>query len=196
VGVIIRYLRPAADIADYDRFHAINAALTIAADQWVTLPDYLDIYSADHPKASPLDEQTAREVLAAVVRAKARLSLPGDASPAKVQQAIYEFVDTWLTSKAARKGQDATDVALELGCAWGQSVCDALGWQWRAITREGSTAYAVVSPDLACFVPPMIYLERQLTQRGRETDNTTLLLFNMLKAGETGGRPGSLRQLG
>ena len=77
-------------------------------------------------------------------------------------------------------------VKMELGCAWGEQLHRALGWQWAEIER----AIGLVSPTRAHCHFPFAFVDR-LIARGAHS-NTMALLFNMLADGVTPpGKKGS-----
>jgi hypothetical protein len=119
------------------------------------------------------------------------------ASPDQVQQWIYETVNA-LRAKPPAETHEAgmTMTAISLGCLWGQAVCDLLGWVWAAVRLEpGSEFYGVVSPSRSHVVFPLHYLQELLGDP--ERDQTSLLLYNMLKAGSLPpASPGEYRVLG
>ena len=113
-----------------------------------------------------------------------------------MQQWIYETVNA-LRSEASEAAEDGrTQTALNLGCLWGQAVCDQLGWEWAAVTLEpGSEFYGVVSPSRSHIIFPLHYMEELLSDPDR--DQTSLPLYNMLKAGSLPpAEPGEYRVLG
>jgi hypothetical protein len=58
------------------------------------------------------------------------------------------------------------------------------------VANSKEEALAVVSPDKALAVPALLYLKRLVTDA--DADSTTVLTFNMIKAGEFTGEPGML----
>jgi hypothetical protein len=73
-------------------------------------------------------------------------------------------------------------MAVFLGTVWGQMVCKELGWEWCALTRQGSDEFlAIASPDRAYAMSPVGYLGQQISP---QAENTVALLFNMLRAGK------------
>jgi hypothetical protein len=107
----------------------------------------------------------------------------GSASPDQVQQWVYETVNALRAKPPAETHEDGRSMtAISLGCLWGQAVCDRLGWEWAAISLEpGSEFYGVVSPSRSHVIFPLHYMQELLGDP--ERDQTSLLLYNMLKAG-------------
>ena len=82
------------------------------------------------------------------------------------------------------KPEAQQDHAIALGCLWGQTVCDALGWEWCLVKKGDAKIFSVASPNRSHFVPPMQFLQDQIRRRGADAEITTLLLFNVLVAGD------------
>jgi hypothetical protein len=137
-------------------------------------------------KEKPLKASVAKEVCDAVLRAYEHLKLqPTKTRPDVAQDAIYETVNRVNRSAKRITPKHAGELAISLGCLWGQTVCDAKGWIWRALTfKTGETVFAIVDPKRTHVVAPMGFLLRMLRKRGENAENTTLLLYNMIKAGE------------
>jgi hypothetical protein len=71
---------------------------------------------------------------------------------------------------------------VNLGCVWGQTVCDSLkGWEWCYATVDGDDFFAVAAPDRSLLVAPMNFIFEQLKKRLPD-ENTSMLAFNMLLA--------------
>jgi hypothetical protein len=78
------------------------------------------------------------------------------------------------------------DLGVNLGCVWGQTVCDSLkGWEWCYATVDGDDFFAVAAPDRSLLVAPMNFIFEQLKKRLPD-ENTSMLAFNMLLAGSYG----------
>jgi hypothetical protein len=106
----------------------------------------------------------------------------GSKSPDQLQECIYEVAKVIRSQPAWAREGHLTGSALQLGCLWGQTVCDRLGWEWAAVSLEpGSEFYGVVSPSRSHVVFPLHYMQELLSDP--ERDHTSLLLYNMLKAG-------------
>jgi hypothetical protein len=131
----------------------------------------------------PLTEAERGEVENCIAGALGWFGAGADsASPDQMQQWLYETVNA-LRSKPPETSEDGrTMTALCLGCLWGQTVCDRLGWEWAAVSLEpGAEFYGVVSPSRSHVVFPLHYMQELLSDPDR--DQTSLLLYNMLKAG-------------
>lgn len=73
------------------------------------------------------------------------------------------------------------DEALGLGCLWAEQVCGSLGWSWATLTSGDAEHHCIVSPDRRFAIHATAYLRSLLSDR--EADNTVVLLFNMIAAG-------------
>ena len=104
-------------------------------------------------------------------------------SPDQIQERIRAFAEIIRSVSAEEREEHLTENALLLGCLWGQTVCDQLGWEWAAVSLEaGSEFYGVVSPSRSHVVFPLHFLQEVLSDP--ERDHTTLLVYNMLKDGK------------
>ena len=132
----------------------------------------------------PLKAREQREVSQAIIQGYACLKLdPTKTKPARVQETLHEFIHSLIESKKKLSAEKATELSVNLGCLWGQTVCDALGWEWCRATIDREGIFAIAAPDRSHLVPPMHFIQKQLRKRGApEAANTSLLLFNMLKA--------------
>lgn len=198
-AMLIRYR--GKKMLDNDLFRRVNRNLSVVEGRWEAAPPACRPRAGLKPGAieRPLKLNVVNEVSEAIQRGYDYLKLkPGRAKPAKVRQAIYDAVDRLIAAKRRVPAEQADDLAIDLGCLWGQSLCDSLGWAWCQLKYgRGPAAYAVVSPDRSFAVAPMAYLLRQIGQRGPGADNTTLLLFNMVEAGAVPrSRPQAYKMLG
>jgi hypothetical protein len=105
------------------------------------------------------------------------------ASPDQKKQWIYETVNALRSKPPAERHEDGMAMtAITLGCLWGQAVCGQLGWEWAAVSLEpGTEFYGVVTPSRSHVVFPLHFMQELLSDP--ERDQTSLLLYNMLKAG-------------
>ena len=143
---------------------------------------------ADEPTLSdrPLKRSEQRDITLSIKRGYQHLKLDPKSPPLKTQQAIRHALDAIVLGKKKPSRTAITDLAVNLGCLWGQTVCDELGWQWCCVMLgAGQETYAIVTPNRSHMVSPMDFVFTQLQKRPPE-DNTSMLLFNMLKAGSFG----------
>ena len=59
-----------------------------------------------------------------------------------------------------------------------------MGWEWCAVKHRDTEALSIASPNRSHFVQPLHFIQGQLERRGPNAEITSLLLFNMLKAGD------------
>lgn len=80
------------------------------------------------------------------------------------------------------QGEASDDLIVMLGVAWADAVRRETGWDMVALTIHGLEVPALVSKDRAHACP---FLDMMVRQLGRTTrDETTLLLFNIIRAGD------------
>src|SRR5262245_57977040 len=145
----------------------------------------------------PLSEEERGEVEDCLDRARGWFGDDADAaSPDRIQQWIYETVNALRAEPREVTEDGRTQTALNLGCLWGQAVCDQLGWEWAAVSVEpGSEFFGVVTPSRSHVIFPLHYMEELLSDA--ERDQTSLLLYNMLKAADLPpADPGEYKVLG
>ena len=114
------------------------------------------------------------------------LGVPGEtAEPAAIVKAAHEYVEAiQRKARSIKSAKERTAMQMELGCAWGEQLRRALGWQWASVkTANGQDAgLALISPDCALAHYPFAFVGAHLGAKAK--DNTLLLLFNMLVAGK------------
>lgn len=131
----------------------------------------------------PLTAAEEKDIRLSVARGYKHLKLkPESASAEDIQKAICDAIDAVCLGKKRMTKRAVEDTGINLGCLWGQTVCDKLGWQWCYMTAHGDEGFAVVPPDRSYASEPMSFVFTQLHKRPPE-DNTSLLLFNMVVGG-------------
>jgi hypothetical protein len=140
------------------------------------------------PKTKPknsdrsLTAAEAKDIRQSVARGYKFLKLKPETSAEQVQEAIYAAIDAVCLGKKKATSKLIEDMGLYLGCLWGQTICDKLGWEWCYMMAHGSESFAVVPPDRSYALEPMNFVFTQLHRRPPE-DNTSLLVFNMVVGG-------------
>jgi hypothetical protein len=77
---------------------------------------------------------------------------------------------------------DPAQAAVVLGMLWGDEVHRAFGWEWVYLKDDrGFETWGVVSADRSYVCYPHLILAKKLTHP--DSDNTVMLLFNMIGAG-------------
>lgn len=145
----------------------------------------------------PLNAGEKKDVVRSIARGYKHLKISPSTSPAESQRAIRDLIDRIVRGQQKVTPKTSTDLAVNLGCLWGQTVCDNAGWEWCLARVDGKDLLAVAAPDRSHLVSPMHFLRSQLTKR-RPGDNTSLLLFNMIKSGTPLSRaqPNTYTQIG
>ena len=112
-----------------------------------------------------------------------------DGAPDAIVAAIGAFLDQ--VCAGAQPAPRSQDVRLGLGVLWGEQLRSQVGWRWVHLTyADGFASYALVPDDraFACFplnrVPDML-------GGGARTTNTTVRLFESIRAGELPVRRGN-----
>ncbi len=132
----------------------------------------------------PLDPDVAQEVTDSIARGYEFLKLKdGEVSPEEVQEAIYKAIDRLRGKPSGLTEERITELSVCLGCVWGDTVCRVLNWEWCVATLEGGDHFGIVTPNRSHVIFPMYFIQEQL-KKDAEEDNTSLLLFNMLVAGQ------------
>ena len=145
----------------------------------------------------PLTDEERGEIQECIKFGYSHLKIkPETATPDSVQEAIRRAIERVMLARRKPKEKEMDDLALGLGCLWGQTVCDALGWQWCAATLEGDEVVVIATPDRSHVFMPMQFVQQQLVKSPPE-DNTSRLAYNMLKGGAYGAaKLGSYTLLG
>ena len=142
----------------------------------------------DKPKMldRPLNAKEQRDIDLSIKRGYKYLKLDPKSSPKKTQEAMLNAIDAVSLEKKKLKKDAVLDLAVNLGCLWGQIVCDELGWEWCCLMlSNGRETYVIVTPNRSHMVSPMDFVLEQLQKRMPE-ENTSMLLFNMLKGKKFG----------
>ncbi|MEO6435185.1 MAG: hypothetical protein ABIP55_05430 [Tepidisphaeraceae bacterium] len=132
----------------------------------------------------PLKAGEKKDIHLSIARGYEHLKLTPGTSPLKVQRAIRDLIDPIVLGRKKGSAKTVADLAVNLGCLWGQTICDIAGWEWCFAKVSGSAFYAIVTPNRSHVVAPMHFAQAQLKKRSPQ-DNTSLLLFNMIKSGKS-----------
>jgi hypothetical protein len=128
----------------------------------------------------PLNDEERDEVTCCAGYARRLLGATDGARGEELQAAIHDAITRFRVSPDAFPGVSHEDLALCLGCLWGQVVCDECGWSWALVTLDdGDEVYGVVPPDRAQVVFPMAYVHDLLDEpAGHETN---LVLYQTIQ---------------
>lgn len=81
---------------------------------------------------------------------------------------LVAAIDLYITSLQQSDDQPTdplNDVAMPLGCLWGEQICLKYGWEWKKVyldEHKGDFLFAVVSPDDSMFIYPFNHLKQCL----------------------------------
>jgi hypothetical protein len=129
-----------------------------------------------------LNEEERAEMREGIAAGLKYVKMPADSSPDALQEALKRVIDS-LRKRFAKLSEDDAEHALwALASLWGDSVVREVGWEW-VIAIEGRDEWHAISPpNRSHLVYPFHILDRLLTDR--RSDQTSLLLYNMLKSGD------------
>ena len=115
---------------------------------------------------------------------------------AEIQTWIFNALIKLQRSQATR--QERIDLAFWLAVAWGETLKHNLNWEWVMLEQaenSGAKSIGVACSDRSHAVAVLQFLERLATDG--DADQTSLLLFNMIMAGDMpAAAPGELLLLG
>ena len=148
----------------------------------------------DHEPSAPPVERVLTEGETTAIDTSSRLALKHiglaeeETDPKTIVTAICGYVDTVRKTGEVPTDQD---LLLGIGALWGKQLVAVLDWTWVHLSWEsGFKTYGVVPEDRAVVCIPLDVLPDHLQKKTPE--NTTLLLFNMIVAGNQGpAAPGS-----
>jgi hypothetical protein len=120
---------------------------------------------------------------------------PSDSAEAKVKK-LTKLIDEHLHKKTKKNAKALENLASQLGCLYGNILRDEMGWEWCVVNDDGDEFLAVGPADKSVLLAPIGYLHSQMTAPV-SGDNTSMLLFNMIKAGTIyKGKPGEYAAIG
>jgi hypothetical protein len=135
----------------------------------------------------PLTADELDELRSAIESAQRYLGLSlGGKTSDEVQEAINRAILDVCDGAKHPSEEEHQSLAIGLGCLWGRTVCDTVGWDWCVATLDGHEFLVIAPVDRAVCVAPIEYILQQLEKRPNlhpSDSNTSLLLYNMLKAG-------------
>ncbi|WP_150107464.1 hypothetical protein [Pedosphaera parvula] len=148
-----------------------------------TLPKPAAVPNTPDFTERPLQPVEEEDIQLSIKRGYKQLKLdPNKASAVATQNAIARALVQVFRAKKKPSPKTIENLAINLGCLWGQTICDVLGWEWCYVTLDESGAYAIVNSKRSHMVAPMEFILEQL-QKQLPEENASLFLFNMLKAG-------------
>jgi|SRR5579872_694815 len=147
----------------------------------------------------PLNTEEAEMVAELAGKLLGRIEESLDApNPDLWQQCLYVMIDNLREQLKMSPVSDAgiTTLAMGFGSLWGQALCAKLNWSWAMVQVDPDTEmFAVVSLNRSHAVYPVSYMQGLL--RNPDKDQTSLLLYNMLKEGQLPpAKPGEYHSIG
>jgi hypothetical protein len=145
--------------------------------------------------SGPIDDEHASALAEAREENASELRLAVEPrTPLEIQEWIHDEVARLQVSDEPI--EEKKERAFNLAIAWGDSLVEEMGWEWVMLTAEsGEKTVAVASPNRSHAVPVLGYLSKLVSSS--TVDNTSLLLFNMIRAGDMGkGKAGENVLLG
>lgn len=133
---------------------------------------------------SPPSEALRSDIDAFIPRGYARLGYDGAVEPpiAELLDRLHAFVaEVQSGDRAIKSPKERTTIHMELGCALGEQLRRALGWQWASLRWDDGEGVGLVSPARTHAVLPLAVVAAQCVRKARR--NAIALLFNMLVDG-------------
>ena len=100
-----------------------------------------------------------------------------------------EQIQQWIMETIYKLQQSTEDIdtklsrSFALAIVWGDTLIKTMGWHWLLVQDEdGNEVFGVASPNRSHVVPVTAYFSRLVSDP--KADNTTLLLYNMIHAGD------------
>lgn len=131
----------------------------------------------------PLDDEEREAIADLASSMRKKLKLSSDAPPEKVIAKIGAFIDSVRKKKRAVPRDD--DTKMGLGALWGEQLRARTKWEWVHLTYpEGFKSFGLVPKDRHCACFPLNDIPEQMSVKKKD-ENTSILLFNMVVAGNT-----------
>jgi hypothetical protein len=124
-----------------------------------------------------------------------RAGLAG-AAEAEDPRAVVEAIGAVVHGLRNLDEDAKVHASVAFGALWGEQVHRALGWDWVLLPIEApeDEVFVLVSPTRDYYISPLYLLLPYAT--GTRTEDTSVLLFNMLVAGAVpAGRPAAYVEL-
>ena len=133
-----------------------------------------------------VDSELKNEILNMAKQAAEIFQISDSSDSKRVVEQIKDIVDGILkTGEFPKRYSELADVAVNLGCLFGEALCKGYGWRWMDYGDENNCFHGVVSPQGFFSHAPMEYMYKVLSGNNLgldgKNDNTILLLYNMLE---------------
>jgi len=126
--------------------------------------------------------QTDRQAIAAAdSEARYYLRCGKNDAPEFVQDRIHNKINEARDSSKTLE-VDIERLSMLLGCLWGQTICDAIHWEWIKAVIENETHLAIVACDRSHMILPLQFIGGLLEHP--ERDQTSRITFKYLKEGQ------------
>jgi hypothetical protein len=93
----------------------------------------------------PVEAAVQSDIDAFVGRGLWRLGLGAGATPDEVVEGLHAHLAALASGKSKVGARQRTTVQMELGCAWGEQLHRAFGWQWARVAVPAGGGLALVS---------------------------------------------------
>ncbi len=166
--------------------------IAVAPTLAVEVPRYADDATAADAKPghAPVAAEVRSDIDEFIGKGLELVGLDANATPQAVVAALHTWVDQLQLGqhKITKKQQ----VQMALGCALGEQLHRALGYQWAQVAdKQQGGGVALVDPQRAVAVYVFVIAERMLAAKAKH--NGIALTYNMLVAGTLppGAKPGA-----
>ena len=170
-------------VLDNPLLKRIHKNLRIVEGQWIV--EYPETQSRRSPRVrvreSNLKTNVVLELNEAAARARKTLAIGRTRSPEAIVKAIARAIDE-TRGRPRVAAEERQQIAVDLGTLWGDALCAAEKWEWRAIhPSKNKTVFAVRSPTRSHAINPISLVYAIVSSK--RVANTSELLFNMIVAG-------------
>jgi hypothetical protein len=178
LGVRIRYLAKSGTLLDHPLLSGVCSNLTLDATFWRTDEPRTAATSETQAVECPLPPDVQEEVAQLLRSGRDWLRLTARSSALEAATAVDEMLEKLPRGK--KVADSTTERTLQLAVVWAEALCRECRWEWAQVGEAGDEEYVIVSPDRSLMIEPIAYI--QGIRSSKRTENTALLLFNMIKA--------------
>jgi len=180
-AVLIDSFSKSGTILDHPLLKPMSENLLLQEDQWIVeFPEAQPVSRVFRIQEATPEPEVINEINAAQTRARESLGLAGECNSATIVERLSTEVNE-LRSQSRLSASQKKQIAIDLGCLWGNALRDAKQWEWCVVSTEPDTSvYAICHPSRSHAVDPIGFVHRILSSK--RNANTTALLFNMIVA--------------